>query len=104
MLVLAVVYSWCQLGFHEFIKRFAISSNIPPNLHLPCKKNWQTFPRPPRPNMLAVDLGYARIQSGNCPFGRVSQMWCGEYLPDAVYAFAGNEMQRVWKMFALSVE
>lgn len=29
-------------------------------------------------------------------------MWCGKYLPDAVYASAGNEVQRVLMMFARS--
>jgi hypothetical protein len=65
MLVFTVVYmsNWCQLEFHRDgpIRRFAINSNVPPNLHLPCKKNLQTS-RPPRPNMLAVGLDYVRIQ------------------------------------------
>jgi hypothetical protein len=29
-------------------------------------------------------------------------MWCGKYLPDAVYASAGNGVQRVLVMFARS--
>jgi hypothetical protein len=46
--------------------------------------------------MLAVNLDYVRIQSlaivrgGQYLFSRLEQMWCGKYLPDAVYALSGK--------------
>ena len=71
---------------------------MPPNRQFPCKKNLQTV-RPP-PNMFAVDVDYVRIQSlaivrgGLQMFPRIEQMWCGKYLPDAVYALSGKVARR----------